>query len=66
MNKIVLTVLDRPYTSVVMSILIVLLGGLTIHHMPTDVFPDIKIPVNSIAWIYSDLQAPDTNAGVKE
>jgi multidrug efflux pump subunit AcrB len=38
-----------------MSILIVLFGGLTIQHMPTDVFPNITIPVTSVVWIYSGL-----------
>ncbi|HXX76209.1 MAG TPA: efflux RND transporter permease subunit [Nitrospiraceae bacterium] len=55
MNQIVLIALRRPYTFVVMSILIVLFGGLTILHMPTDVFPNITIPVTSVVWIYSGL-----------
>src|SRR6185312_1790101 len=55
MNKIVLIALRRPYTFVVMSILIVLFGGLTIQHMPTDVLPNILIPVTSVVWIYSGL-----------
>src|SRR6478609_2409943 len=55
MNEIVLIALRRPYTFVVMSILIVLFGGLTIQHMPTDVFPNITIPVTSVVWIYSGL-----------
>ncbi|MFO0733332.1 MAG: efflux RND transporter permease subunit [Nitrospiraceae bacterium] len=52
MNQIVLIALRRPYTFVVMSILIVLVGGLTLLHMPTDVFPNITIPVTSVVWIY--------------
>lgn len=55
MNAIVLIALRRPYTFVVMSILIVVLGGLTVLHMPTDVFPNITIPVTSVVWIYSGL-----------
>ncbi|HEU4686468.1 MAG TPA: efflux RND transporter permease subunit [Nitrospira sp.] len=55
MNQIVLIALRRPYTFVVMSILIVVFGGLTIHHMPTDVFPNITIPVTSVVWIYSGM-----------
>jgi multidrug efflux pump subunit AcrB len=47
--------LRRPYTFVVMSILIVLFGGLTLQHMPTDVLPNILIPVTSVVWIYSGL-----------
>ena len=55
MNEIVLIALRRPYTFVVMSILIVALGSLTVLHMPTDVFPNITIPVTSVVWIYSGL-----------
>ena len=55
MNQIVLIALRRPYTFVVMSILIVLLGSQTVFHMPTDVFPNINIPVTSVVWVYSGL-----------
>lgn len=55
MNQLVLIALRRPYTFVVMSILIVLLGTLTVLHMPTDVFPNIDIPVTSVVWIYNGL-----------
>src|SRR5262245_37971172 len=55
MKQIVVTALRRPYTFLVMSILIVLFGGLTIQHMPTDVLPNILIPVTSVVWIYSGL-----------
>lgn len=55
MNQLVLIALRRPYTFVVMSILIVLLGGLSVLHMPTDVFPNITIPVTSVVWTYAGL-----------
>src|SRR5215217_315579 len=55
MNQIVLIALRRPYTFVVMSILIVLMGSLTVLHMPTDVFPNITIPVTSVVWVYAGL-----------
>ncbi len=55
MNQIVLIALRRPYTFVVMSILIVLLGTLTVLHMPTDVFPNINTPVTSVVWTYNGL-----------
>jgi multidrug efflux pump subunit AcrB len=55
MNQIVLIALKRPYTFVVMSILIVLFGGLTVLHMPTDVFPNITIPITSVVWDYAGL-----------
>jgi multidrug efflux pump subunit AcrB len=47
--------LKRPYTFVVMSMLIVLLGVVTILRMPTDIFPDIDIPVISVVWQYGGL-----------
>jgi multidrug efflux pump subunit AcrB len=55
---IVRLALRRPYTFVVMSMLIVLLGGVTILRMATDIFPDIDIPVIAVIWQYSGL-APD-------
>jgi len=55
MNQIVLIALRRPYTFVVMSILIIMFGARTILHMPTDVFPNITIPVTSVVWIYSGM-----------
>ena len=50
--------LKRPYTFVVMSMLIVILGVLSILRMPTDIFPDIDIPVISVVFNYSGL-APE-------
>ena len=55
MNHVVLIALRRPYTFVVMSILILLWGTKTVLHMPTDVFPNITIPVTSVVWTYSGL-----------
>ena len=47
--------LRRPYTFVVMAMLIVILGVVTILRMPTDIFPDIDIPVISVVWNYAGL-----------
>ncbi len=47
--------LKRPYTFVVMAMLIVILGVVTILRMPTDIFPDIDIPVISVIWRYGGL-----------
>jgi len=55
---IVRLALRRPYTFVVMSMLIVLLGAVTILRMATDIFPDIDIPVIAVIWQYSGL-SPD-------
>ncbi|HEY2031338.1 MAG TPA: efflux RND transporter permease subunit, partial [Myxococcales bacterium] len=51
--------LKRPYTFVVMSMLIVIVGVLTILRMPKDIFPDIDIPVISVVFNYSGLQPDD-------
>src|SRR5262252_4910802 len=55
---IVRLALRRPYTFVVMALLIVILGVFTILRMPTDIFPDIDIPVISVVWNYGGL-SPD-------
>src|SRR5262245_2036751 len=47
--------LRRPYTFVVAAVLIVLLGGLTVRRMPTDILPEIDIPVVSVVWSYNGL-----------
>src|SRR4030088_30845 len=54
--------LRRPYTFVVLSILLLILGPVTILRTPTDIFPSINIPVVSIVWQYSGLSA-DQMAG---
>ena len=53
---IVRLALKRPYTFVVMSMLIVILGVVTILQMPTDIFPSIDIPVISVVFNYSGLR----------
>ncbi len=55
MNQIVLIALRRPYTFVVLAILIVLFGTKSVLNTPTDVFPNIKIPVISVVWSYTGL-----------
>jgi multidrug efflux pump subunit AcrB len=52
---IVRLALRRPYTFVVMSLLIAILGGIAIFLMPTDIFPEIDIPVVSVVWNYSGI-----------
>jgi multidrug efflux pump subunit AcrB len=56
---IVRIALRRPYTFVVMSILILIMGGLAILRTPTDIFPNIDIPVVSIIWSYNGLVPQD-------
>src|ERR1700693_5514646 len=52
---IVRLALGRPYTFVVMAILIAILGGSAIVTMPVDIFPYIDIPVVRVLWVYSGL-----------
>jgi multidrug efflux pump subunit AcrB len=56
---IVRLALRRPYTFVVMSILILIMGALAIVRTPTDIFPNIDIPVVSIIWTYNGLVPED-------
>jgi multidrug efflux pump subunit AcrB len=51
--------LDRPYTFVVAALLILILGVLAILRTPTDIFPNINIPVVSVVWSYSGLPPQD-------
>ncbi len=47
--------LSRPYTFVVMAVLIVLLGAVAIFRMPSDILPEIDIPVVAVVWSYGGL-----------
>ncbi|HET7502758.1 MAG TPA: efflux RND transporter permease subunit, partial [Kofleriaceae bacterium] len=53
------TALRRPYTFVVMAMLIAIGGAFSIRKTPTDIFPTIDIPVVSVIWSYSGLQPED-------
>ncbi|MCU1269919.1 MAG: Cation efflux system protein CusA [Acidobacteriaceae bacterium] len=52
---IVRLALRRPYTFVVMSILILVMGAIAIFRTATDIFPNINIPVVSVIWNYNGL-----------
>jgi multidrug efflux pump subunit AcrB len=54
---IVRLALRRPYTFVVMALLIILLGVVSIRTTPTDIFPEIDIPVVTVVWQYGGLSA---------
>jgi len=56
---IVRLALKRPYTFVVVAILILILGALSVLRTPTDIFPNINIPVVSIIWSYNGLDPQD-------
>jgi multidrug efflux pump subunit AcrB len=55
---IVKVALNRPNTFVVLAILIAIFGSLSA--VPTDIFPNINIPVVSVVWTYSGLLPNDT------
>src|ERR1700742_691996 len=59
---IVRVALERPLTFIVMAILIVIIGPLAAMQTPTDIFPDIRIPVIGVAFQYTGL-SPDEMAG---
>ena len=62
MLGIVRIALQRPYTFVVLALLLLIIGPLTAMRMPTDIFPEIRIPVIAVAWQYTGLP-PDQMAG---
>ncbi|HUL17093.1 MAG TPA: efflux RND transporter permease subunit [Terriglobales bacterium] len=53
---IVRLALKRPYTFIVLAIVIILLTPVTLFRTPTDIFPDINIPVISLIWNYQGLE----------
>src|SRR5271154_6717420 len=64
MNAIVVTALKRPYTFVVLAILILLFGVMSVFRTPTDIFPPIKIPVVAVIWGYTGLMPSDMSGRV--
>lgn len=56
---IVRLALSRPYTFVVMAIVICVLGGLAVVRMPADIFPEINIPIASVIWSYGGISAEE-------
>jgi CzcA family heavy metal efflux pump len=53
---IVRLALSRPYTFIVMALVIILLTPVVLLRTPTDIFPEIRIPVISLIWNYTGLQ----------
>ena len=62
MTAVVRLALARPYTFVVTAILVMIFGALSAIRTPTDIFPNIGIPVISAVWSYTGL-SPDDMAG---
>src|SRR3984957_8879548 len=61
---IVRIALDRPYTFVVLTLLIVLISPLVIQRTPTDIFPNVNIPVVTALWNYTGLSAEEMEARI--
>jgi multidrug efflux pump subunit AcrB len=61
---IVRLALRRPYTFVAAAILIAILGGIAISRMPTDILPEINIPVVSAIWTYKGLSADEMESRI--
>jgi multidrug efflux pump subunit AcrB len=59
MLQLVKLALSKPYTFVVLAILIVLSGSIAWLRTPTDIFPDIRIPVIAAVWQYRGLPPED-------
>jgi multidrug efflux pump subunit AcrB len=62
MTALVRIALSRPYTFVVLALLILIIGPLAALRTPTDIFPEIRIPVIGVVWNYTGLP-PDEMAG---
>src|SRR5580658_7660061 len=52
---IIKVALDRPYTFIVLAVLILLISPVMILRTPADIFPNIDIPVIAVAWTYTGL-----------
>src|SRR6202789_1733327 len=50
---------NRPYTFIVLALLILIMGPVIILRTPTDIFPNINIPVIAVAWTYTGLNPED-------
>src|SRR5579864_2412714 len=62
MTELVRIALNRPYTFVVLALLLLIIGPLSAMRTPVDIFPDIRIPVIGVIWQYTGLP-PDQMAG---
>ncbi|HQR49922.1 MAG TPA: efflux RND transporter permease subunit, partial [Steroidobacteraceae bacterium] len=57
--NVVRVALRKPYTFVVMALLLLIIGPLAAMRTPTDIFPEIRIPVIAIAWQYTGMPVDD-------
>src|ERR1700742_2405272 len=61
---IVQVALRRPYTFIVLALLILIFGALSAIRTPTDIFPNIDIPVISVVWTYNGLPPEDMSGRI--
>src|ERR1700744_307907 len=64
MSWMVRVALERPLTFIVMAILIAIVGPLAAINMPTDIFPDIRIPVIGVAFQYTGLSPAEMSGRI--
>jgi CzcA family heavy metal efflux pump len=64
MTWLVKVALDRPYTFIVMALMILIFGPLAALRTPTDIFPNIGIPVIGVAFNYSGLSPDEVGARI--
>src|SRR5579863_8224809 len=64
MMWIVRLALRRPYTFAVFALLILILGAFSIASMPTDIFPNIDIPVVTVVWNFTGLSAQEMSTRI--
>jgi len=64
MTWLVKVALDRPYTFIVMALMILIFGPLAAIRTPTDIFPNIGIPVVGVAFTYSGLSPDEMGARI--
>ena len=61
---IVQLALRRPYTFVVAALVLLLLTPFVLLRTPTDIFPEIDIPVVSVVWVYNGLSAQEVEGRI--
>ncbi len=61
---VVRVALNRPYTFIVLALLIFILSPIVILRTPTDIFPNINIPVVAVAWTYTGLSPEETEGRI--
>ena len=64
MQALVRIALQRPYTFIVMALLILIIGPLAALKTPTDIFPNIKVPVIGVAWTFTGLSPDEMSARI--